>query len=446
MKQRKVGTIIALAVAVVLGSADAGAVLAAIFGKDSRRPVPQEFRAASAAVGTLRAPGRGSINECNAVCVSPHVIATSAHCLYFPVRNGTLPKLPAVSFRNAKGRSAIAGAAKGQAAWNVIAGATFVSNRKNWIVSRDWALARLASPICEGVSLDIVTKNKWGDLFDKVLERKIFVISQNRYGTRVRLEYADACDKPRNALELGLQWLAIDLGSREPEHLIPHRCDFKRGASGSPLLLKQHDQVMVVAINAAESDGRILTDKFGKTVANQVSANFAVSSKAFASQIALLDKQSAPMPRDKIATLQANLAQLGFYSGTPDGAFGRRTRQALLDFERRYSLTISGRPSPALLVSIGGAAAAPEAARPAVVEYLSDPAATTNGALAIDPSSGIAGRADEPNAVPADAASSALATCRSAGGHCRIFALGDNVVFRQEKPVDAEPEPNPAGP
>jgi hypothetical protein len=429
----------ALIAVFALASAGLSPASAAIFGKDSRRPVPQSFRAASDAVGTLRAPGRGSINECNAVCVSPHVIATSAHCLYFPVRNGSLPRLPAVSFRNAKGRSTIAGAAQGHAAWNVIAGATFVSKRKNWTVSRDWALARLATPVCQGASLDIVTKNKWGDLFDKVLERKIFIISQNRYGSRLRLEFADACDKERNALELGMQWLAIDLGSREPEHLIPHRCDFKRGASGSPLLLEEDGKVKVLAINAAESDGRILTDKLGKAIASQVNANFAVSSKAFASQIGLLEKQRAPMARQSVRALQTGLARLELYSATPDGAFGRRTRQAILDFERRYGMTITGLPSPGLLAAVSAAVTAPEVARDAVIAYFKDPSTGPNAALAIDPITGVVGQADGSDATPAEAAESALAACRNIGGDCRIFALGDEVVFEPDDASNAAP-------
>ena len=229
----------------------AGPALAAIFGPDNRKPVPKHLTKPAKAVGILRAPGQGSSNECNAACVAPHVVATSAHCLYFPVRNGTRPNLQAITFRNAMGTSALAGARRGEAEWNVIAGATYEAEESSWIISRDWALARLARPVCAGVALEISARNKWGDLFDAVLNDEVFVISNNRYRRGLRQQYAAPCDAGQFTLAQAARWLLIDLGSNDPKHLIPHRCDFKRGASGSPLLLERDGKILAVGINSA---------------------------------------------------------------------------------------------------------------------------------------------------------------------------------------------------
>ena len=409
----------------------AAPVTAAIFGADNRKPVPKHLAKVAQAVGVLRAPGRGSSNECNAVCLAPRIIATSAHCLYFPVRNGSRPSLQAITFRNARGRSGLAGAARGEAQWNVIAGATYEAEESSWIVSRDWALARLAAPVCDGVALEMSARNKWGDLFDAVLNDEVFVISNNRYGRGLRQQYAAPCDPGQYTLAQALRWLLINLGSHDPKHLIPHRCDFKRGASGSPLLLEREGKILTVGVNAAESDRKKLQSKLGDEAAYQLSANFAVSVAAFQDQIGLLRDETVPLPASKLRALQSELRTLGFYQGNPDGRYGRTTRQALLDFERRFDLLPTGRPSGSLGLSATAAAAAPPAARAKAVEFFSDPERPKNRILALDGSSGhFADGLVEAGANAAAVAETTLAACRAVTeSNCKLFAVGDDIVF-----------------
>ena len=417
----------------------AAPALAAIFGSDDRKAVPKHLTKPAKAVGILRAPGQGSSNECNAACIAPRVIATSAHCLYFPVRNGSRPNLQAITFRNANGASMLAGAREGRAEWNVIAGATYEAEETSWIVSHDWALAKLAKPVCAGVALEISARNKWGDLFDAVLNDEVFVISNNRYRRGLRQQYAGPCDAGQFTLAQAARWLLIDLGSNDPKHLIPHRCDFKRGASGSPLLLERDGKILAVGINAAESDRRKLESKLGDEAAQQLSANFAVSVAAFEKQLEMLRAPATPLPVDELRALQGELRALGLYTSRPDGRFGRATRQAVLDFERRYGLLPTGRPSAALRLSAAAAAAAPQAARAKAVELFAEPARPKNRILVLHgPSghfeSGLVGA----GVNAANVAEMTLAACRAASdADCKLFAVGDDIVFdRPQAEID----------
>ena len=76
----------------------------AIFGKDNRTPVPERYQSIKGAVGLLRTRGGRSTNECNAFCVTADVVATSAHCLFFPVRTGHRPSLSSLTFHKGNGR------------------------------------------------------------------------------------------------------------------------------------------------------------------------------------------------------------------------------------------------------------------------------------------------------------------------------------------------------
>jgi peptidoglycan hydrolase-like protein with peptidoglycan-binding domain len=52
---------------------------------------------------------------------------------------------------------------------------------------------------------------------------------------------------------------------------------------------------------------------------------------------------------DLVASIQRELAQLGYYDGVVDGLLGPRTDQAIREFEKAQGLKISGEPSPMLL-------------------------------------------------------------------------------------------------
>lgn len=60
----------------------------------------------------------------------------------------------------------------------------------------------------------------------------------------------------------------------------------------------------------------------------------------------------APMYGDDVASLQARLQDLGFYTGLVDGHFGLHTHNALMSYQREYGLTADGICGPDTLRSL----------------------------------------------------------------------------------------------
>jgi N-acetylmuramoyl-L-alanine amidase len=60
----------------------------------------------------------------------------------------------------------------------------------------------------------------------------------------------------------------------------------------------------------------------------------------------------APMYGDDVATLQARLQDLGFYTGLVDGHFGLQTHNALMSYQREYGLAPDGICGPETLRSL----------------------------------------------------------------------------------------------
>ena len=60
----------------------------------------------------------------------------------------------------------------------------------------------------------------------------------------------------------------------------------------------------------------------------------------------------APMYGDDVATLQARLQDLGFYTGLVDGHFGLQTHNALMSYQREYGLSSDGICGPETLRSL----------------------------------------------------------------------------------------------
>ncbi|MGV0599476.1 peptidoglycan-binding protein, partial [Mycolicibacterium pulveris] len=60
----------------------------------------------------------------------------------------------------------------------------------------------------------------------------------------------------------------------------------------------------------------------------------------------------APMYGDDVATLQARLQDLGFYTGLVDGHFGLSTHNALMSYQREYGLYPDGICGPETLRSL----------------------------------------------------------------------------------------------
>jgi len=66
----------------------------------------------------------------------------------------------------------------------------------------------------------------------------------------------------------------------------------------------------------------------------------------------LLHQFGAPMYGDDVATLQARLQDLGFYTALVDGYFGLQTHNALMSYQREYGMSADGICGPETLRSL----------------------------------------------------------------------------------------------
>jgi hypothetical protein len=62
------------------------------------------------------------------------------------------------------------------AQWNVIGGGT-KEQRKPFNFAHDWALAKLAAPVCRGTTLKVEKMDKWTMLFDPVADDRVFMVA-----------------------------------------------------------------------------------------------------------------------------------------------------------------------------------------------------------------------------------------------------------------------------
>ena len=148
------GTAVLLA---VLGASLSRPTAAAVFGSDERVPLPQSLRAVGDKIGVLHDPRSHSV--CTAFCVGRDIVATAAHCLYrtsdvSPLRLTDL----LLKLHGSHTSTHIAGAAEGTPETNVIAGSTRLNVHPPIDATRDWALVRLANPVCKAGSFKLSRK------------------------------------------------------------------------------------------------------------------------------------------------------------------------------------------------------------------------------------------------------------------------------------------------
>jgi membrane-bound lytic murein transglycosylase B len=90
---------------------------------------------------------------------------------------------------------------------------------------------------------------------------------------------------------------------------------------------------------------------------------YALSVGRLADRIAGAGSLARPLPADglrlsrqTVMTLQVNLNQLGYDSGTPDGILGSGTRRALREFQRDRNLVADGYPSEQIIAAVAASA------------------------------------------------------------------------------------------
>jgi hypothetical protein len=184
---------------------------------------------------------------CTAFCVAPDVIATASHCL-FGTAVTPAPRLASLSFKTAAGTAStpLATATRGRQSKAVLSGTTRLSVAPPIGAGQDWAVARLAAPVCAsgGLALSDQAPAQIRAAADR---GAIYQIAVHADLPDSALRRGGPCDAPASFVSADAATIARDFAA--PGAILFHTCDTGGGSSGSPLLIDTPSGPEVIAIN-----------------------------------------------------------------------------------------------------------------------------------------------------------------------------------------------------
>jgi protease YdgD len=325
----------------------------AVFGRDARRPLPQSSGPLAAKIGVIHDPHSHSV--CTAFCVAPAIVATAAHCLY---RTGDEPAVRlsdvTVHLHGGQATSRIAGVDKHAAEPNVLAGSTRLNVQPPIDAPRDWALVRLAQPLCKGGSLPL-SRRSVEDVLRLAREGGVYNIAYHRDLSKWQPMLARPCRVRRSFPDAA--WATIRKDFSDPDQLLLHTCDTGAASSGSPLLVDGPHGPEVVGINVGtyvQSKVIMLNGEVVHRFKSDDVANTGVNSLAFAAALDAFVGADILASRRDIRRLQEALAARALYKGPRDGRFGPALKAAIESFERASEMPVTGLATRALLADLLG--------------------------------------------------------------------------------------------
>lgn len=327
-----------------------------IIGKDDREMVPDKYRALARGIGIIHDQRRGHV--CTAFCVGGDVIATNAHCipyfrnkgrkqirkindfLFYLMANGavsdrTYLRDNPVGDKFVPWMSVLYGRALDRSARRRRSAGAWLREQRH-----DWALAKLAKPLCSGHVIAFA-----GASFIRKLRRppraKIFTIGFHGDKSDGYSRYAPC--RIRKVTGRGKR-LTVD-----------HTCDTVSGASGSPIFAPTRAGPRVIALVVGHVRGRRwrrYPNGRQVTVARW-HTNVGVLPLEFLDK---LDRFRGAhfVPFDlSIRQLQASLIASGYLRGKADNIFGPATRAAIVRVEKKLGLVPLGIPTLSVISHLG---------------------------------------------------------------------------------------------
>jgi protease YdgD len=325
----------------------------AVFGADDRTPVPQSLSALEGKIGVIY--DRRSRSVCTTFCVAPGTVATAAHCLY-RTAGETPMRLTDLSIRLHGGSAAtgIAGADKGAPEANVTSGSTRLSVRPPIDATQDWALVRLAEPLCKAGGLKI-SPHSVEEVMRLSAKGRVYNVGYHRDLPKWQPMLGRPCRVKRSFNEA--PWSTISRDFSNPGELILHTCDTGGASSGSPLLVDGRDGPEVIGINVGtyvQSKVILLNGEVVHRFKSDDVANTGVNAQAFAPTLAIFRNADLLASSRDILRLQDALAAHALYAGPRDGHYGPELKSAIEAFERAAAMPITGLATRPLLTAVLG--------------------------------------------------------------------------------------------
>ena len=337
-----------------------GSASATVLGKDDRIVLPESHGRLAGQIGLLALPihinGRRKVNYCTAFCVGRDLIATAAHCISAvpdrypePILRGAVFRLGYWKGHRVRRKT---GVFRG---WNsdddtlirnqIVSGLNGRTVMETRTGGNDWALIRLAQPICgrslpvRGVSRE--TLRKAGR------EGRLYIVGIHGDRKLDGLLYSPNCRIVDNRYTRSMR-KAVSGGE-----VLYYTCDTYKGSSGAPLLMDTPRGPVVVGMNVGTQNHRLsegASVSGGGSVKEGIYiANIGVPAAAFAREARVLSRSRIITGKVKVRQLQMLLNRAGYDAGPVDGILGHRTRQAILMFRKRNGLMPVATATPYML-------------------------------------------------------------------------------------------------
>ena len=313
----------------------------AVFGTDQRTKLSGDESALAKKIGILSSRRTGAV--CTAFCAAPDIIVTASHCL-FGTAVSAKPDLTQIQFELSGELSSLAGLPTRSTAQHVLSGTRNLSVTPPIAAADDWAVARLARPVCrdgglaftESSSADIEAVAQAGGVYEVAIHRDI---------SEPGLMLSRRCDLPRTFASADEATISRDF--KNPGGVVFHDCDTGGGSSGSPLLINGPSGPEVIAINVGtyvlSRETISTTGQHGKEMSEAI-ANTGVSKQQFAEAVDTLKGRHLLATPKEVRALEADLTELGFYRGALRGQLTPDLEAAIEKFESR-----AGQPSTGLI-------------------------------------------------------------------------------------------------
>jgi len=327
----------------------------AVFGRDDRISIPSKYANLRNVIGLLF--NSRSRTVCSAFCVGEDLIATAGHCL-FKTLGEQAPNLEDFRFvRHAaeeRDGTRIAGADSRTAFHNLITGSTKLSIKPPIDATSDWAIVRLAAPVCAQGHLT-VNPLPPEEIIAAAGRKQIYQIAFHRDFADWQLAYSQPCGVARDFEHT--PWPLISRDFSRSMDLVLHTCATGGASSGSPLLIDGPRGPEVVGINVGTYVVSRLAMKDGEVVRRfkpENVANTGVAARAFADKIELFQRATMLKPGEPLMVLQDELKSRRHYGGRVDGLLGPELRLAIQSYEQAEGLPVTGLATQALFKRLVG--------------------------------------------------------------------------------------------
>lgn len=334
----------------------------AVFEADQRTVLDGNKLKLSAYIGTLSTGNGGPV--CSAVCLGPDMIATASHCLYgtSAAKGPALGDITFATSAEPQQRANIAGGETAMQSQNIISGTTRLNVQPPIDAVNDWAIVRLAAPVCRsgGLALHEATAAEREGMS---VEQPLYQVAMHRDLPDTDLRYDGPCALKRDFPQAGADLISRDF--TRPDAILFHHCDTGPGSSGSPMLVDGDNGPEIAAINIGTYViSRSVVEARAGDAADKSTpiANTAIATRQFAAAVADLGARDLLSTPAEVLRLELRLKALGHLRGPAEGRLTPGLRSAIESFEVQMGRAPAGLASRAILTAADAQAEANQSA------------------------------------------------------------------------------------